>query len=549
MFILTTIGADEDLRFATRLFDKLGLRRMLDFIAIDFETANSFRGSPCSVGLVRVRGNQAVDARHWLIRPPQGVDQFDPWNTSIHGITADMVAEAPRWSEILPHIVDFIGDDVVVAHNAAFDTGVIRNACAVDQIEWPELNFLCSLVLARRVLSLPSYRLPFVAESLGYELNAHHDALADAHAVVQIIARLAAQHDAPDLESLAAQAGIRIGTMSGGLYRGSVATGSGRRVFTPVDVDAHADPEGYLFGRVVVFTGALMSMTRDAARQACAKAGATPEENTTKRTNVLVVGNINPAVLVPGSNLTGKTRRAFELQDSGQKIEVMTEDDFLRCLSGGTLDGVEVLLDPDRLDTGSSTRRTETSILEEQARTAEEPRVAKRPRVLRRTPVPTDQFCSIEGCGGAAAFKTRTKPTWCSAHIAEIQLEGGVRALEDFTHPNDWQLTECISCCVQAHYRFAYTLEKNKLAEATCRACFWRAWAAENRRMQGEWANWTLVPYEDARLFAEAHGFDYLGPLTVPSYGDDPHHTRCRQCRKINADRLSDIASGCTCQR
>lgn len=87
-----------------------------------------------------------------------------------------------------------------------------------------------------------------------------------------------------------------------------------------------------------------MSMTRDAARQECAKVGAIPEQTTTKRTNVLVVGDINPAVLRPGSNVTGKARKAFELQDSGQEIEVMTEDDFLRCLDGNRLDGAEVLL-------------------------------------------------------------------------------------------------------------------------------------------------------------------------------------------------------------
>ncbi len=85
-------------------------------------------------------------------------------------------------------------------------------------------------------------------------------------------------------------------------------------------------------------------MTRDTARQECAKVGAVPEPTTTKRTNVLVVGDINPAVLRPGSNVTGKARKAFELQDKGQEIEVMTEDDFLRCLDGNTLEGAEVLI-------------------------------------------------------------------------------------------------------------------------------------------------------------------------------------------------------------
>lgn len=320
---------------------------MLNFTAIDFETANSFRGSPCSVGLVRVRDGQVAERLHWLIRPPEGADWFDGWNIAIHGITAEMVADAPRWKEILPAIVEFIGDDIVVAHNAGFDLGVIRYACALDNIAWPEVRFLCTLVLARRALALPTYRLPFLAETMGIAFDDHHDALADATAVVEVVARLAETQQAGDLLALANSLDVCVGRMGGGIYRGSVAIaagGHGGRKFTPIEVNTDADPSGYLYGRVVVFTGTLMSMTRDAARQECAKVGAIPEQTTTKRTNVLVVGDINPAVLRPGSNVTGKARKAFELQDSGQEIEVMTEDDFLRCLDGNRLDGAEVLL-------------------------------------------------------------------------------------------------------------------------------------------------------------------------------------------------------------
>jgi len=320
---------------------------MLNFTTIDFETANSYRGSPCSVGLVRVRNGQIVDSRHWLIRPPEGADWFDGWNVSIHRITPEMVRDAPRWKEVLPSIVEFLGDDVVVAHNAGFDLGVVRYACALDNIEWPEIRFLCTLVMARRAMALPTYRLPFLAETMGISFDDHHNPLADATAVAEVVARLAEQQEAADLHGLADSLGVRIGRMSSDTYRGSVAVstgGHGPRRFTPLEINAAADPGGYLYGRVVVFTGALMSMTRDAARHECARVGAIPEPSTTKRTNVLVVGDINPAVLRPGSSVTGKARKAFELQDNGQDIEVMTEDDFLRCLNGSTLDGAEVLL-------------------------------------------------------------------------------------------------------------------------------------------------------------------------------------------------------------
>lgn len=315
---------------------------MLNYSAIDFETANSFRGSPCAVGLVRVRDGEIVDERRWLIRPPRGADRFDPFNVWVHGITAEMVANAPRWNTVLPAIVEFIGEDIVVAHNAGFDIGVLRYACGVDNIEWPAIRFLCTLVMARRALALPSYRLPFVTEALGHSMGEHHEPLDDARAVTEIVRRLAAQEGAETLEELSRSLKVKIGSMQSGIYQGSVAVsaGSGSRVgLTASDVNTHADPSGYFYGRVVVFTGKLLSMVRQDAWNECARVGAIAEGNTTKRTNVLVIGDLNPANLRPGETLSAKARRAFALQDKGQDIEVMTEDDFLRCLEAAPLRG------------------------------------------------------------------------------------------------------------------------------------------------------------------------------------------------------------------
>jgi DNA polymerase-3 subunit epsilon len=137
----------------------------LDFTAIHFETANSYRGSPCSVGLVKVRDGQIVDESFTLIHPPARFDHFDGFNTWLHGINAEMVAGAPSWQQVAGWIVRYTGSDALVCHNAGFDIGVIRYACIADDIPWPSVDFLCTLVLARRAWRLPSYRLPFVAPS------------------------------------------------------------------------------------------------------------------------------------------------------------------------------------------------------------------------------------------------------------------------------------------------------------------------------------------------------------------------------------------------
>lgn len=60
------------------------------------------------------------------MRPPELVDTFDAYNVAIHGITPALVARAPRWDAVLPALIDDIGDDIVVTHNAGFDIGVIR---------------------------------------------------------------------------------------------------------------------------------------------------------------------------------------------------------------------------------------------------------------------------------------------------------------------------------------------------------------------------------------------------------------------------------------
>ncbi|MFF3575216.1 hypothetical protein [Nocardia jiangxiensis] len=119
-----------------------------------------------------------------------------------------------------------------------------------------------------------------------------------------------------------------------------------------------------------------------------------------------IVGDINPAALRPGSNVTGKARKAFELQDKGQDIEVMTEDDFLRCLDGKALDEIALACE------NESNRQAPTSVPTRlRSVPLQERPKPKPPKPLHRNPAPTDQICSAEGCANTAAFKTRTKPT------------------------------------------------------------------------------------------------------------------------------------------
>lgn len=193
----------------------------LDFTAIDFETANSSSASACSVGLVKVRAGRVVDSASWLIHPPIGYDLFTEWNTRIHGIMAMDVADAPLWSEQLGDLVAFVDGDVLVAHNAGFDMGVISGACAASFVETPGFDYACSLQIARKTYHLDSYRLPVAAMAAGFEDFDHHNALADAEACAAIIVHAAARHDAADIRELVSLTGTKLGRLGPGGAHGA----------------------------------------------------------------------------------------------------------------------------------------------------------------------------------------------------------------------------------------------------------------------------------------------------------------------------------------
>jgi DNA polymerase III subunit epsilon len=183
----------------------------LDFTAIDFETANRSAASACSVGLVKVRAGRVVEAAGWRIRPPIGHDVFSEWNTRIHGMVAADVRDALGWVQQLPDLVAFAEDDVLVAHNAGFDMGVIRAACAATGTVTPYWRSMCSLSVARRTYALESYRLPSAASAAGFTDFRHHEALDDARACAAIVVHAAARHRAATVDELAVACGARFG--------------------------------------------------------------------------------------------------------------------------------------------------------------------------------------------------------------------------------------------------------------------------------------------------------------------------------------------------
>ena len=174
----------------------------IDFTAIDFETANGSPASPCAVGLVRVRDGKISDTLAFLIQPPSPHDWFHAGNIKVHGIRPSDVDGAATAAEAMALMLAFIGEDVLLAHNATFDMGVLRATAALIGVELPPLHYACSLAISRKTYNLESYRLNAVAYAVGHEEFDHHDALADSDACARIILHAADRHGAEDLADL-----------------------------------------------------------------------------------------------------------------------------------------------------------------------------------------------------------------------------------------------------------------------------------------------------------------------------------------------------------
>lgn len=318
----------------------------LNFLAIDVETANRTRGSVCSIGYAVVRDGVRIEAGQWLCRPPEEVNYFDGFNVALHGISAADVESQPYFQARLGQLIEKVADQPVVAHNAAFDVGALRVACDLDDTVWPTLDYGCSLVWSRRLLDLISYSLPYVAGALGVRLDAHHNAAADAAATADITIALAQRESLQTVSDLAAHAMTRLGHLTSMDWSGcralpSPSGGGGRPI--PTDANPDADPNNPLFGQVMAFTGALMTMTRQEAFDRVAQVGAIAKNGVTAKTTRLVIGD-GFAGTTPDEFCTGKAAAACHWRDKGKPIEVLTEPEFLSYLSETESSGVRKAL-------------------------------------------------------------------------------------------------------------------------------------------------------------------------------------------------------------
>jgi DNA polymerase-3 subunit epsilon len=312
----------------------------MNFVAIDFETANEKRWSPCEVSISKVIDGSIADTFTALIKP-HPTASFNTWNTQIHGIKAADVSQSPEFPAVFSEMFAFIGDLPFVAHSAGFDMGVLSQTASLYSLDVPEIPFYCTRVLAKqsRNLDLPSYSLANVCDALDVPFQEQHRAESDAVACARVALALVDLEGVSSISELSQRLLVRPGVLSGAAFSGtrshrtrfssSMGKGAAADFLNSISEDDIQFDDDFR-GKEVIFTGALSSMERKTAQEKVLLAGGTTGNNVTRKTSIVVVGTPYDSELRPGAEISGKLRKVLDLRASGADIELLTESEFLQ---------------------------------------------------------------------------------------------------------------------------------------------------------------------------------------------------------------------------
>lgn len=283
---------------------------MRKFTVIDFETANPCLDSICQIGIVKFEDEKIIQTWDVLVNPD---DWFDPYNVSIHGITAEMVSEKPLFSGVYRELKEILENDVIV-HHTAFDKTALHRVCEKYNLEMPVVKWLDSAKVVRRTWSQfkdRGYGLYPVSQFLNIEFK-HHDALEDAIATGKILIAAIKESD------------ICLDDWLNKIQQPITARNYAK---AKDEIKQIGNPDGELSGEVLVFTGSFFMPKKDLSPIA-ASLGCDVDTTFTNRTTILVVGNQNEKAL-KGATKSSKHRAAEKRVLEGGQVRILSENDFI----------------------------------------------------------------------------------------------------------------------------------------------------------------------------------------------------------------------------
>lgn len=276
----------------------------INFVAINFETATS--KAACQIGIAVVRQGEIVEEVCRYIQPP--ANRYARQTIAVHHITPDMTKDAPTFAELWPELRKYFHCQLIVAHNASFDMGILSKEMERYNLQdFRPMGIVCTY-------ELTGYKLKEACASYGIEIENHHNALADAKACAQLfIAYLTREPDAHYLptyeEPKPTFAPFTLSSYAG---------------HTKIDSDllvqdlSNADPNNMFYNKKVVITG-IFPLDRNELARKLKSMGADINTAVSRKTDFILVGE------EPGP---AKIQKCSDLIAEGYPIKPLHWDDF-----------------------------------------------------------------------------------------------------------------------------------------------------------------------------------------------------------------------------
>lgn len=155
-------------------------------VAFDTETSGAYplESEVIELGAVKWYQGKIISKFQTLLKPSK---ELRPDNIRIHGITNEMVADAPLMEQEILKFCEFIDSSILIAHHAPFDLGFMAVAIEKNKLSMPQTMNLCSSLLSRSLLTTTNHKLQTLIKELQLEGGAAHRAYDDAYACLQVL--------------------------------------------------------------------------------------------------------------------------------------------------------------------------------------------------------------------------------------------------------------------------------------------------------------------------------------------------------------------------
>lgn len=288
-----------------------------NYVVFDLETTGrvSYSDEIIEIAALKILNGKVVEEFNQLVKPSSSINNMI---TKLTGITNSMVKDQNNILVVGKEFDSFVGEHIVVAHNANFDVNFIYDNFKKYEIGIFNNDFVDTLRLARHLVKdSKNHKLQTLISYFDFDDIGSHRAMADTRNTYKLMLELKELY-AKNPEAFLPKI-KRFDTLNLNEIESENATDE-------------IDEENPFFNLNVCFTGIMNNFTKQEIGQEIANLGGILQNNVTLKTDILILGDVQKQIDMYGSKSI-KHKRAIELQDNGQEIKILEEKDLIELIN------------------------------------------------------------------------------------------------------------------------------------------------------------------------------------------------------------------------